>query len=600
MDKKIGKYTLHDEISRGGMGIVFRATDEQLQRQHAIKMLPKEFFSNKEQKDRFLLEARIIAKLDHPNIMKVYAFEEAEETVWIVMELLEGKPLSSVIKEKGKIPIPEVSVILDQLSKALFYAHSKGIVHRDIKPQNVMVNGENVVKLMDFGIAKETESDLHLTKAGTIMGTPKYMSPEQFTGEGVDKRSDIYSLGIMTFEMLCGKVPFDGKTLPEIAYKHIHEALPSVRKQCPGIPPALEKFIISSLAKKKADRLATLDSLDLTTSQGAIAKTAKAKILVYRAAFGVLFLFILLAAVSFYLNTQQQMLENQKGARELMRFSEKLIQGREWLKAKGKLTQALALLPDDPEIKMKLEEVQKIENREENRNKAQSVFSEGLKFLSNGETDKFDKNLKEAELLDPEAKEQFEKKAKEGLFAFRKSKALQLYSQAIGLMEGGDEATFNEKLKEASTLDPEGNYEVKGMNVLSDMKLRKSQSACDEGIQKMGNSDFDAAEAKFLDALKFNPKNAKAYAMLADNIDERSLSTGKEPDFKSYCEDLEKSLEIDPQTEEIWYKLAVRYNEWAVKDAGKKNEAKDACKRGLKYFPGSVNLTNLLKTLGES
>ena len=266
--KKIGQYVLGSEISRGGMGIVYQGMDEDLKRAVAIKMLPKEFFKSDKDRDRFKLEAQIVARLDHHNIMRVFAYISADDTVWIAMELLKGRILTEHIKEKKKIPPEEASKWLQQLIDALAYAHKSGVVHRDIKPGNVMIGPDGRVKLMDFGIARDEEANMNLTQEGAILGTPKYMSPEQFQGHKVDHRSDIYTLGVMAFEMVTGKSPFPAKTLASIAYKHIHEVPPSVRKLAPGISPELEKFIVKSMAKKPEDRPQHLEEVKLIETGG--------------------------------------------------------------------------------------------------------------------------------------------------------------------------------------------------------------------------------------------------------------------------------------------------------------------------------------------
>jgi serine/threonine-protein kinase len=262
--EKIGRYRILSELGRGAMGIVYRGEDEDLERPVAAKMLPPHFLDNPEQAKRFRLEAKIVARLDHPNIMRVYAIEKTHDTIWIIMEYLEGRPLSDLIRESGTLPAETCIRIVTQMASALGYAHKKGIVHRDIKPMNVMISPEGQVKLMDFGIARDAESDLHLTRTGTIIGTPKYMSPEQFQGRGVDYRSDVYSLGVVAYEMACGEVPFEGRDLVEIAFKHLNEKPPPLRKKIPGLPPELAAFIHQCLSKKKEDRPADLAGVRLT------------------------------------------------------------------------------------------------------------------------------------------------------------------------------------------------------------------------------------------------------------------------------------------------------------------------------------------------
>ncbi|MCK5708573.1 MAG: protein kinase [Candidatus Aureabacteria bacterium] len=258
MIEKVGKYNVIKELSRGGMGVVYLGMHPTLDRKVAIKMLPKELVSNKEFIQRFEREAKIIATLDNPNIVYVYDYEEAMETYFIIMEFIDGKMLSEFIKKDKPMPNEQVSAIMTQLVGALSYAHKNGIVHRDIKPGNAMMRDDGVVKLMDFGISFSETSDVHLTQEGKVIGTPKYMSPEQLQGKRLDSRSDIYSLGVMCYEMLAGHPPFDGKDFITIAAKHLREEAVPIRSVVPDITPELENFIERSLIKDREKRLASL------------------------------------------------------------------------------------------------------------------------------------------------------------------------------------------------------------------------------------------------------------------------------------------------------------------------------------------------------
>ncbi len=592
--KKIGKYTLEQELSRGGMGVVFFGMDEILQRRHAIKMLPREFFTDAEQKERFLLEARIIAKLDHPNIMKVYAYEEAENTVWIIMELLEGTLLSKMIKEKGRIPPEEASKIVEQLASALSYAHSRGIVHRDIKPANVMVGKDGVVKLMDFGIARDEKSDMNLTKAGIIMGTPKYMSPEQFTGEGVDNRTDIYALGAMAYEMVCGGVPFDGKTVPEIAYKQIHEPLPSMRKKCPGIPRELETFITKALAKNKKDRLSSLADLHLSGEIGGTAvKKVRTQAKVYQLLFILLFIFVLGAAGLYGYKLKNVKKEKEAKVRVLLEQVDQFLLQKEWIKAKGKLAEAGALTPKNEEILKRMEQVKELENREQNKVKAQNLFSEALKFLSADKTGEFQKKAAEAALTDPENKAAFEKEAVEKFSAYQKALAVKKYAEGLAFLEGGNMDEFLKKTKEAILLDEAGQYREKSEKDQMTYNKRKSEEYYDRGIKLWGGNDLDQAMNAFRECISLNPGHAEAYYQMAELVFEKNGGSLTPETYPLYIDCVRKSLDLNPENEKAWEKLTA-----ALSESGNPEKAKEACREGLAHYPDSVQLKNFLSSLG--
>jgi serine/threonine protein kinase len=203
-----GRYQIMEELGRGGMGVVYRAEDTKLKRTVALEFLPPELTHIPEVKERFMREAQAAAALDHPNICTVYEFDQAEETSFISMAYIEGQSLKKKI-ESGPLELDEALKITTQVAEGLQEAHKKGIVHRDIKSANIMVTEKGQAKIMDFGLARTTEGTL-LTKEGTTMGTIAYMSPEQARGEKVDQRTDIWSLGVVLYEMFCGQLPFKG------------------------------------------------------------------------------------------------------------------------------------------------------------------------------------------------------------------------------------------------------------------------------------------------------------------------------------------------------------------------------------------------------
>jgi serine/threonine-protein kinase len=220
------EYEIVEELGRGGMAIVFKAKENQLDREVAIKVLPFSLAFDKEFVERFQREARTSARLEHPNIIPIYRVGKSGRVIYFVMKFLRGKPLSSVLSARGSLPPVEIKKILAEVGRALAYAHKKEIVHRDIKPDNIMFDEHGHAVVTDFGIAKAASGG-KLTGTGMSIGTPHYMSPEQAKAQPLDGRSDIYSLGVVAYQCLTGGVPFDGEDSFSIGYKHIMEEIPT-------------------------------------------------------------------------------------------------------------------------------------------------------------------------------------------------------------------------------------------------------------------------------------------------------------------------------------------------------------------------------------
>ncbi|OLB19188.1 MAG: hypothetical protein AUH12_00810 [Gemmatimonadetes bacterium 13_2_20CM_69_8] len=253
------EYEILDELGRGGMAIVFKAREKQLEREVAIKVLPFSLAFDKEFVERFQREARTSAKLEHPGIIPIYRVGKSGRVIYFVMKFLRGKPLASVLAARGSLPPAEIRQILVQVARALAYAHKGGIVHRDIKPDNIMFDEHGQAVVTDFGIAKAATGG-KLTGTGMSIGTPHYMSPEQARAQQLDGRSDVYSLGVVAYQSLTGSVPFDGEDSFSIGYKHIMEEIPA---------PPLETYdqrtvfeiIRKMMAKSPDDRFQTADDL---------------------------------------------------------------------------------------------------------------------------------------------------------------------------------------------------------------------------------------------------------------------------------------------------------------------------------------------------
>jgi len=272
--QRIGNYEITEEIGRGGMAVVYRANDLNLDRTVAVKVLPEQFTFDEEFVERFLREARTAANLSHPNIVTIHNVGQEGNIRYFAMNYIDGQSLSSVIREKGKLPIDEAVRIVSDICKALEYAHSEGVVHRDIKSDNILIDKRGNVIVTDFGIAKAAEGT-RLTQTGTTMGTPEYMSPEQARGEGeLDSRTDIYSLGIVLYEMLTGGVPFTATTPLGVAMKQAQDPPPPPRELDVSIPDWLEAIVLKCLAKDRGERYQTAAELlaDLQANQ-APAKT---------------------------------------------------------------------------------------------------------------------------------------------------------------------------------------------------------------------------------------------------------------------------------------------------------------------------------------
>ena len=260
-----GAYALEGEIGRGGMGVVYVARDLALKRRVAIKVLPPELAYRAEIRTRFLREAQTAARLSHPHIVPIHAVGDEGGLVYFVMGFVDGESLGQRIKRRGRLPVEEVRRIMKEMADALGMAHAMGVIHRDIKPDNVLLEGtRRRVMVTDFGIAKAL-SDISpgsLTGTGVAIGTPHYMSPEQAAGErDIDARSDLYSLGVVAYESLTCELPFNAPTVPGILMKQITEAAPDVRDIRPDVPDDLATSVLRCLEKDPAARWPTAESL---------------------------------------------------------------------------------------------------------------------------------------------------------------------------------------------------------------------------------------------------------------------------------------------------------------------------------------------------
>jgi serine/threonine-protein kinase len=255
-----GEYEVLCEIGQGGMATVYLAHDLTLDRKVAIKLMAPNLYQHEGMVGRFLLEARTAAQLSHPHIIPIYAVRQQGRTLYFVMKYVAGVPLDGVIAERGPLPIPWVLTVLSQVGSALEYAHRKGVIHRDIKPPNILIDEDGWAVVMDFGIAKVAQAT-GLTVTGATVGTPHYMSPEQCKGAPVTGAADQYALGMVAYELITGTVPFDSETVMSVMWAHVNEPPPPIAESRADCPQALIEIVDRMLAKEPGDRWPSMSDL---------------------------------------------------------------------------------------------------------------------------------------------------------------------------------------------------------------------------------------------------------------------------------------------------------------------------------------------------
>src|SRR4051812_25872385 len=266
-----GRYRVRQRIGSGGMADVYLADDSQLGREVALKMLHRRFSRDREFVERFRREASAAAGLQHPNVVSVFDRGEFDGTYYIAMEYLPGRTLKEIIRDEAPIDQQRAIALTIQILQAAGFAHRRGVIHRDFKPHNVIVGPDDRLKVTDFGIARAGASEM--TETGSIMGTAQYLSPEQAQGQRVGTASDLYSIGVILYELLAGRVPFSGESAVSIALKHVSEVPPRVRDLRPDVHPRLEQAVGRALLKDPAQRYASADEFiaALEQARGAIA-----------------------------------------------------------------------------------------------------------------------------------------------------------------------------------------------------------------------------------------------------------------------------------------------------------------------------------------
>jgi len=258
-DKIAGRYEVEELVGHGGMSSVYKAHDTLLERHVALKILHEQYSSDADFVERFKREARSVAQLQHPNIVTVIDRGEEDERQYIVFEYIEGENLKELVVRKGRLDLKEALEIALEVAQGLAFAHQQGLVHRDVKPQNVLLNGDGRAKVTDFGIARSVDVD-GMTETGTVLGTSNYIAPEQASGQRVDAHTDVYALGAVLYELLAGDVPFPGESFVAVAMKHVHEPPPNVLDARSDVPLRVAAAIDRALEKDPEQRFPTMDA----------------------------------------------------------------------------------------------------------------------------------------------------------------------------------------------------------------------------------------------------------------------------------------------------------------------------------------------------
>ena len=253
LSRTIGNYQIVDRLGKGGMATVYRARQVNMQRDVAIKIMSADLAQDPQFVARFEREAQVIAHLEHPRILPVHDFGHEGELFYLVMRLIEGDTLYQRLLDDA-LPVDVAARFVAQIAEALDYAHAEGVIHRDLKPNNILIDAWDNLYLMDFGLAKMVASSSNLTETGAVLGTPAYMAPEQWRGAPVDARTDVYALGVILYEMVAGETPFETDTPYSLMYKHLNDPPPPLRDRLPDLPEAAERVILKALAKDMTGR----------------------------------------------------------------------------------------------------------------------------------------------------------------------------------------------------------------------------------------------------------------------------------------------------------------------------------------------------------
>ncbi|MGH9579650.1 MAG: protein kinase domain-containing protein, partial [Terriglobales bacterium] len=507
---KIGKYDVIEVLGKGGMGVVYKAQDPRIGRMVAIKMMTGGFAENPDLLKRFYREAQSTGMLQHPNIVIVYDLGDQEGNPFLVMEFLEGEGLDKLISSRREIAMVQKLDYIIQACNGLNYAHQRGIVHRDIKPANLMVLNDGNVKIVDFGIARI--GDTSLTRTGQVVGTITYMSPEQINAQVVDGRTDIFSCGVMLYELLTHSLPFDGKDTASTLLKIIHEPPPPRKNVLSIYPPELEEVLHRALAKDREERYATAEdfAFDLTRIQESLKKQM----------------------VSEYVAKARESIEKSEFSR-----AKELLQ--QVLRVDTQHSAAKELMH---EVQQRLQKQQRGEQIRQLRSHAEDAFSQkqfqdAMSYVEQALTlDKTNTELLNFRELVQESNE-------------RKKRLDESLRRAESAHQTGELEAAERAIEEALSLDPE-NSQVKALQLavtreLSEKKKSKQvQGLLEEARRDISSRKFTAAFDALTKAEEIDPSSPEVHALKNLASSGREQETRRR-DLDKFANEIQDALNSD-------------------------------------------------------
>ena len=501
---KIGKYEILSELGQGGMGKVYRAKDPLMGRDVAIKLMAEAQLSDEELRQRFYREARSAGRLKHTNIITIYDLGEENGVPYIVMEYLEGSDLKQLLKDRKDLPLYDRLRIAVQVANGLSYAHHHQIVHRDIKPGNIRVLEGGQVKIMDFGIARESTSEM--TKTGSAIGTWHYMSPEQIVGKKVDNRSDIWALGVILYEMLAGRRPFEAESLTTLVYKIAHDQPPTFEAQGIEVAEPLARIVHRALAKEAADRYP--DAADLARD-----------------------LENYVTAMS--TSVDQLRTEIERDIRKYLQLATALLLKKQFHEAAEAARRALVLDPENAETKGMLEKIEKERERAAREKEALSLAETGRKLLAENRYQDALAAMEKAHALDPDSTRVSQIRTEVAAEAERRRR-----EAAVGERLGAARrAIAAKKLSEAAAeiraaLDVDsGHSEAKGLLASVNQAAREEdarkerEAALAKARAALERKAYAEGRRIVEQLLSKNPGDAEARALLRESLDGQTMVT---------------------------------------------------------------------------
>jgi serine/threonine protein kinase len=560
-----GRYQIIEELGKGGMGKVYKALDTEIEERVAVKLLKPEIAADENMIRRFKNELKFARKITHKNVCRMYDLNEYESINYITMEYVPGEDLKSSIRRMGPLTAGKAVFIAKQLCKGLKEAHKLGVVHRDLKPQNIMIDRDGNARIMDFGIARSLKTE-GMTKTGMMIGTPHYISPEQVTGKDIDQRSDIYSLGIIIFEMVTGKVPFEGETPINIAFMHKTAKAPDPRKFNAQVPLDLSRMILKCMEKDKKKRYQSAEEVlsylrkiekeipttdrvlpkkDQITS-GAIAAKRRLKKLLIPAA-----VIIVLAIIGIIIKMDLPRSEVSKPSSAQAVSSEKenyFIAGREYWEDKNyseamnQFKKILELEPENLEALLSLASILKEQGKiDEAIPEYEKVIA--LNNLDHRAYDKLGQIFEQKQELE---------------------KATQYFKKYLDIApQGSDFNRISQKIKDLEAQHQPREKERERIVEPVDAEIGKVDLSpkLDRGIEAFNRKDFDQCIDQMEEVLKLDPKNTTAQYFLAEakkkkneRLREQEISNRlkiaenayKKGDYKECLEQTKRILRLDP------------------------------------------------------